>query len=60
MTEPGGLTPEQRARLVIDKNLELAGWIVQNRDHINLGAGPGIAVREVPMGDGGSPLHQHH
>lgn len=53
MTEPGGLTPEQRARLVIDKNLELAGWIIQNRDHINLGAGPGIAVREVPMGDGG-------
>jgi type I restriction enzyme R subunit len=53
MTEPGGLTPEQRARLVIDKNLELAGWIIQNRDHINLGAGQGIAVREVPMGDGG-------
>lgn len=53
MTQHGGLTPEQRARIVIDKNLELAGWIVQNRNHINLGAGPGIAVREVPMGDEG-------
>ena len=52
MTEPGGLSPEQRARLLIDKDLEIAGWIIQNRAEMNLSAGAGVAVREVPMGDG--------
>ncbi|MGY2132372.1 type I restriction endonuclease subunit R [Hymenobacter sp. HD11105] len=40
-------TPEQQARLRIDQQLELAGWIIQDADKINLGAGPGIAVREL-------------
>ncbi len=46
------LTPEQKARLDIDAALEAAGWILQNRDAINLAAGPGVAVREVKMASG--------
>jgi hypothetical protein len=37
-------TPEQRARREIDANLTAAGWIVQNRDELDLTAGRGIAV----------------
>jgi len=40
------LAPEQQARVVIDAKLEEAGWTVQSRDAMNLGAGPGVAVRE--------------
>ena len=46
------LTPEQKARLDIDAALEAAGWILQNRDAINLAAGPGVAVREAKMARG--------
>jgi type I restriction enzyme R subunit len=46
------LTPEQKARLDIDVALEAAGWILQNRDAINLAAGPGVAVREAKMASG--------
>ena len=35
------LMPEQRARLDIDVALVGAGWILQNREAINLAAGPG-------------------
>lgn len=38
------MTPEQKARLAIDAALVAAGWILQNRDAINLAAGPGVAV----------------
>ena len=48
-----GATPEQKARAVIDQSLEAAGWAVQNRDSINLVASSGVAIREVPMGNGG-------
>ncbi len=37
--------PEQIARDRIDKMLEQAGWVVQDKDRINWGAGKGIAVR---------------
>jgi type I restriction enzyme R subunit len=47
-----GLPAEAKARQQIDINLAQAGWIVQNADAINLDAGPGIAVREVTMGEG--------
>jgi len=43
------LTPEHQARLDIDTALEAAGWILQNRDAINLAAGPGVALREAKM-----------
>lgn len=32
-----------------------AGWIVQSRDELNLHAGPGVAVREVPTPTGPGP-----
>lgn len=38
--------PEQLARDNIDKQLSLAGWVVQRKDSINFSAGLGIAVRE--------------
>lgn len=45
-------TPEQKARRQIDAALEAAGWVVQDRDDLNLGAGRGVAVREFPMKPG--------
>lgn len=39
--------PEGRARALIDDQLAACGWIVQSRDNLNLGAGPGIALREL-------------
>jgi type I restriction enzyme, R subunit len=37
-------TPEQRARREIDANLTAAGWVVQDRDELDLNVGRGIAV----------------
>jgi type I restriction enzyme R subunit len=48
----GGLPAEAQARLKIDADLRSAGWIIQDRSEMNLAAGSGVAVREVPMGDG--------
>ena len=45
-------TPEQRARREIDADLSAAGWLVQNRDELDLTAGRGIAVREFKMSPG--------
>lgn len=39
-------TPEQRARDSIDRELASAGWLVQDKTAIDLGAGTGVAVRE--------------
>jgi hypothetical protein len=44
--------PEQKARREIDADLIAAGWLVQNRDELDLTAGRGIAVREFPMKSG--------
>lgn len=44
--------PEQIAREKIDQMLQATGWIVQDRDQINLMAGPGVAVREFPLDTG--------
>lgn len=38
--------PEQRARDRIDRQLAQAGWVVQDKNAIDLNAGRGIAVRE--------------
>lgn len=43
------MTPEQQARKNIDKLLEKAGWLIQDRNQLNLGAGLGVAVREYPL-----------
>lgn len=45
------MTPEQKAREVIDQRLEIAGWVVQDYRKVNLGAGLGVAVREHPIND---------
>jgi type I restriction enzyme R subunit len=45
-------TPEQKARREIDAKLIASGWLVQNRDDLDLTAGRGIAVREFPMKSG--------
>ena len=45
-------TPEQIARDNIDRQLQQAGWSVQNKDQINWQAAPGIAVRHYLTQDG--------
>lgn len=37
---------------MIDAALVAAGWVVQDRAHLNVGAGPGVAVREFPTDAG--------
>jgi len=44
--------PEQKARREIDAKLTAAGWIVQDRDELDLTAGRGIAVRNFTMKPG--------
>lgn len=46
------MTPEARGRQKIDRLLTAAGWIIQDYEQINLGAGLGIAVREYPLESG--------
>jgi len=46
------MTPEAKARLVIDAKLVEAGWRVQDLRQINLGAAVGVAVREYPTDTG--------
>ena len=46
------ILPEQRAREQIDQLLRDAGWKLQNRDALNLGAGRGVAVREFSLKTG--------
>lgn len=48
----GRLAAEQRARVLIDGQLEAAGWVVQDRRDLNLFAGQGVAVRESIMAPG--------
>lgn len=40
------MSPEEKARLVIDKKLIQSGWIIQDASQLNLVAGSGVAVRE--------------
>jgi hypothetical protein len=47
VSPPGGLHgPEDKAREKIDAALVASGWIVQDREDMNLTAGRGVAVRE--------------
>ncbi|PYJ87853.1 MAG: hypothetical protein DME22_00185 [Verrucomicrobia bacterium] len=46
------MTPEETARQRIDAMLTASGWIIQNYKALNLSAGRGIAVREVPLKTG--------
>lgn len=44
-------TAEQRARVLIDRQLEASGWAVQDKARANLTL-PGVAVREVVLAKG--------
>jgi type I restriction enzyme R subunit len=46
------MTPETKARQVIDQKLKLAGWVIQDVKQLNLSAGLGVAVREYPTDAG--------
>jgi type I restriction enzyme R subunit len=45
-------TPEQTARLKIDAALAESGWLVQDYRQMQIGAGPGVAIREFPLTTG--------
>ena len=46
------LAAEQRARVLIDRQLTEAAWSVQDKNNLNLFASEGVAVREVGMAAG--------
>lgn len=46
------MTPEQKSRQKIDRQLEQCGWLVQDYRSMDLSAGPGVAVREFPLTTG--------
>ncbi|MCK6542450.1 DEAD/DEAH box helicase family protein [bacterium] len=46
------MTPEQRARDIIDRMLVRSCWVVQDRKRLDLSAGTGIAIREYPTDSG--------
>ncbi len=46
------MTPEEQARINIDRLLEQAGWSVQNFDSLNLYGVRGVAVREFALKSG--------
>lgn len=45
-------TPEEKARVDIDRLLEAAGWILQDKDEFNRNAGTGVTVREFQLPSG--------
>lgn len=44
--------PEQQAREQIDAQLTACGWVIQDYKAVDLSAGRGIAIREVPLKTG--------
>ena len=46
------MTPEQKAREIIDLKLRQSGWIVQDMAALNPAASLGVAVREFPTSTG--------
>jgi type I restriction enzyme R subunit len=46
------VTPEQKARIEIDKKLTAAGWVIQDRQEFNPAAALGVAVREFHTDSG--------
>lgn len=47
-----GMTPEEKARQEIDRQLGQCGWTIQHRDEMNITAGLGVAVREFKLKTG--------
>jgi len=46
------LTPEQKARIEIDRQLEACGWQVQDFKAMDIHASSGVAIREFPLQSG--------
>ena len=46
------MTPKEKVRQNIDRQLEECGWIVQDYEEMNIPAGSGVAVREFPLKTG--------
>ena len=47
------MTPEQKARQIIDKKMEQSGWIIQDMKYLNLFVGFGVTVSsEFPTSTG--------
>ena len=46
------MTPEEKARLVIDEKLKQSGWVIQDIKELNLSTALGVAVREFPTSTG--------
>ena len=46
------MTPEAKARENIDRMLEQSGWVVQDKNALNLYSGTGVAVREFGLKPG--------
>lgn len=46
------MTPEEKARCVIDDKLRQSGWVVQDLQRLNLSVSLGVAVREFPTSTG--------
>ncbi len=46
------MSPEQKAREIIDRKLEESGWVVQDVKRLNPTASLGVAVREFPTETG--------
>ncbi len=46
------MTPEEKARKEIDRQLGQCGWTIQDREEMNISAGLGVATREFPLQDG--------
>lgn len=46
------MSPEQKAREIIDRKLEESGWIVQNVGQLDPSVSLGVAIREFPTSTG--------
>ena len=46
------MSPEEKARQLIDARLAQSGWVVQDFDELDLSTYPGVAVREYPTSTG--------
>ena len=46
------MSPEEKARLVIDQKLIQSDWVVQDLNELNPSAALGVAVREFPTSTG--------
>lgn len=46
------MTPEMKARQLIDQKLTLAGWVIQDVKKLDLSVAMGVVVREYPTDTG--------